>query len=187
VSFDDEDGGAFVSPEAARNAVRNSGTLDSDIKPRKRNARSENPELVMPTSPDGARKRASISRARTPHMRLNQRSLTSDAGSFMRQNKGTASSRTKEEFDDEIDDTSDLNWPIMMWQKAVAPILWYALDILRIAVTNPFTKSLLAIWLVVGARRQFREQYRHPGFVASVSHPRELVSEPAFLSDGLFT
>jgi hypothetical protein len=131
--------------------VRNSGTLDSDIKPRKRNARSENPELVMPASPDGARKRASVSRAKTPHMRLNQRSLTSDAGSFMRRTDGTASSRTKDEFDDEIDDTSDLNWPIMVWQKAVAPILWYALDILRIAVTNPFTKSLLAIWLVVGA------------------------------------
>jgi hypothetical protein len=38
-----------------------------------------------------------------------------------------------------------------MWQKAVAPVLWFAMDILRIAVTNPFTKSLLAIWLVVGA------------------------------------
>jgi hypothetical protein len=151
VAFDEDDDDAFVSPEAARNAVRNSGTLDSDIKPRKRNARSENPELVMPASPDGARKRASVSRAKTPHMRLNQRSLTSDAGSFMRRTEGTASSRTKDEFDDEIDDTSDLNWPIVVWQKAVAPILWYALDILRIAVTNPFTKSLLAIWLVVGA------------------------------------
>jgi hypothetical protein len=151
VSFDDEDGGAFVSPEAARNAVHNSGTSDNDIKPRKRNARSENPELVMPASPDGARKRASTSRAKTPHMRLNQRSLTSDAGSFARRTGGTASSQTKEEFDDEIDDTSDLNWPVMIWQKAVAPILWYALEILRIAATNPFTKSLLAIWLVVGA------------------------------------
>jgi hypothetical protein len=151
VSFDDEDGGAFMSPEAARNALRNSGTLDSDIKPRKRNTRTENPELVMPASPDGTRKRASISRAKTPHSRLNQRSLTSDAGSFIRRTGGTTSSRTKDEFDDEIDETSDLNWPIMVWQKAVAPILWYALDVLRIAVTNPFTKSLLAVWLVVGA------------------------------------
>jgi len=152
VSFDDEDGGAFVSSEAARNALHNSGTLDNDIKPRKRNTRSGDPKLVMPASPDGARKRASISRAKTPHSRLNQRSLTSDAGSFMRRTGGTTSSRTKkEEYDDEIDDTSDLNWPFMIWQNAVVPILWYAWDILRIAATNPFTKSLLAIWLVVGA------------------------------------
>ena len=152
VSFDhDDEGGAFVSPEAARNALHNSGTSDNVIKSRKRNARLGEPELVMPASPDGTRKRASISRAKTPHSRLNQRSLTSDAGSFIRRTGGTTSSRTKDEFDDEIDETSDLNWPIMVWQKAVAPILWYALDVLRIAVTNPFTKSLLAVWLVVGA------------------------------------
>lgn len=152
VSFDhDDEGGAFVSPEAARNALHNSGTSDNDIKSRKRNARLGEPELVMPASPDGARKRASISRAKTPHSRLNQRSLTSDAGSFMRRTGATASSQTKAEYDDEIDETSDLNWPIAIWEKALVPVLWYAWDILRIAATNPLTKSLLAIWLVVGA------------------------------------
>lgn len=152
VSFDhDDEGGAFVSPEAARNALHNSGTSDNVIKSRKRNARLGEPELVMPASPDGARKRASISRAKTPHSRLNQRSLTSDAGSFMRRTGATASSQTKAEYDDEIDETSDLNWPIAIWEKALVPVLWYAWDILRIAATNPLTKSLLAIWLVVGA------------------------------------
>jgi hypothetical protein len=69
----------------------------------------------------------------------------------MRRAQGPAPGQTKDEFDDEIDNTSDLNWPIVIWQKAVAPVLWYALDVLRIAATNPFTKSVLAIWLVVGA------------------------------------
>lgn len=148
VQLEEEDD---VSPEAARNALRNSETLDNDIKPRKRGARLGEPELVMPSSPDGAQKRASISRAKTPHSRLNQRSLTSDAGSFLRRAQGPAPGQTKAEYDDEIDETSDLNWPIMVWQKAVVPTLWYGLDILRIAATNPFTKSVLAIWLVVGA------------------------------------
>jgi hypothetical protein len=147
--IDDEE--EDVSSEAARNALRNSGTLDNETKPRKRTTRSGDSELVMPSSPDGAQKRASISRAKTPHSRLNQRSLTSDAGSFMRRAQGPAPGQTKDEFDDEIDNTSDLNWPFVIWQKAVVPTLWYAFDILRIAATNPFTKSVLAIWLVVGA------------------------------------
>lgn len=140
-----------VSSEAARNALRNSGTLENDLKPRKRATKSGEPDLVMPSSPDGAQKRASISRAKTPHSRLNQRSLTSDAGSFMRRSAGPAPGQTKAEYDDEIDETSDLNWPFVVWQNAVVPLLWYAWDILRIAVTNPFTKSVLAVWLVVGA------------------------------------
>jgi hypothetical protein len=69
----------------------------------------------------------------------------------MRRTGATASSQTKAEYDDEIDETSDLNWPIAIWEKALVPVLWYAWDILRIAATNPLTKSLLAIWLVVGA------------------------------------
>jgi hypothetical protein len=148
VQMEDDDD---VSPEAARNALRNSGMMDNDIKPRKRSARSGESDLVMPSSPDGAQKRASISRAKTPHSRMNQRSLTSDAGSFMRRAQGPAPGQTKAEYDDEIDEVSDLNWPITIWQKIVSPILWYAFDILRIAATNPFTKSVLAIWLAVGA------------------------------------
>ncbi|KAM0720524.1 hypothetical protein Q7P37_004660 [Cladosporium fusiforme] len=137
-----------VSAEAAQNAMHNSG---SDIKARKRGE----PGLVMPASPDGLRARkASISRAKTPHSRMNQRSLTSDAGSFLRgaqeAEKASHRSQNKAEYDEEIDNTSDLNWPFMIWEKVLVPVLWYMWDILRIAVTNPLTKSLLAIWLVVG-------------------------------------
>lgn len=138
-----------ASAEAARNALRNSA---SDITSRKRNE----PSLVMPASPDGLRARkASISRAKTPHSRLNHRSLTSDAGSFLRaaqeKDKAPQRSQDKAEYDEEIDNSSDLNWPFVIWEKMLVPVLWYACDILRIAVTNPLTKSLLAIWLVVGA------------------------------------
>jgi hypothetical protein len=133
--------GDDVSPEAARNALRNSGTLDNDIKPRKRGARLGESELVMPSSPDGAQERASISRAKTPHSRLNQRSLTSDAGSFIRRAQGPAPGQTKDEYDDEIDNTSDLNWPIVVWQKAVVPILWYAWDVLQTLSPRAYSQS----------------------------------------------
>lgn len=151
---EEDDTAAFVSSEAARNAVHNSG---SDIRPPKRGSRAAaaaagEPGLVMPASPDGGSgKRASLSRAKTPHSRLNQRSLTSDAGSFMRRAREPAvPPLSKEEYDDEIDSTSDLNWPFVVWEKVAVPLLWYAWDILRIAATNPFTKSLVAVWLVVG-------------------------------------
>lgn len=133
--------------EAARNAAYNS---QDDIGLRKRGE----PSLVMPSSPDGLKARASVSRAKTPHSRLYQRSLTSDAGSFARragqEERVATMAQTKDEYDDEIDNTSDLNWPLVLWEKMLSPVLWYGLDILRIAVTNPFTKSLLAVWLVVG-------------------------------------
>lgn len=151
-----------VSPEAARNAMRNSrtsGRREEDITPRKRAGRQdEGPELVMPLSPD-ARTSAKV-RAGTPHHRLNQRSLTSDAGTFSRRagmEETGMSSRLKEmakqmeaKYDEQIDDSSDLNWPITIWSKVVRPLLGYALDVARIAVTNPITKGLFAIWLLIG-------------------------------------
>lgn len=150
VQIEDDDNEKHALIEAARNAEHNSGASTGDIKPRKRAARAADADLVMPSSPNGSQKRASLSRAKTPHSRLNQRSLTSDAGSFMRQTKRPAS-QTKEEYDEEIDNTSDLNWPFEIWHKAAVPILWFVWDILRIAATNPITKALLAMWLVVGA------------------------------------
>lgn len=151
-----------VSPEASRNALLNSQTSEAreDInKPRKRGARSGvDNSLIMPASPDGAGQGSSSARARahTPHFRLNQRSLTSDAGDFNRRAsaRGAApgrGSKTEAEYDDEIDETSDLNWPFVVWEKVARPVGMYVLDILKIAVTNPVTKSFLAIWLLVGA------------------------------------
>lgn len=149
---DEHDARTFVSAEAAQNALRNTGGSDLGLRKRRE------PSLVMPSSPDGGKPRASVARAKTPHMRLNQRSLTSDAGSFVRraeEEKGKGKGKgkkvqSKAEYDDEIDETSDLNWPFVVWERAVVPLLWYAWDILRIATTNPLTKSVLAVWLVVG-------------------------------------
>lgn len=150
-----------VSPEASRNALLNSQTSKEDrearenIKPRKRGARFDGVDnsLIMPASPDGADKGSSSARARahTPHFRLNQRSLTSDAGDFSRRNSTRArGGKTEEEYDEEIDNSSDLNWPFVIWDKMGKPVGMYFLDILHIAVTNPITKSFLAIWLLIG-------------------------------------
>ncbi|KAK6442342.1 hypothetical protein LTR95_001418 [Oleoguttula sp. CCFEE 5521] len=154
---DDDD----VTSEASKNAMRNSrtsGRREEEIKPRKRGARQEDgPELVMPSSPDA--KAAARARAGTPHFRLNQRSLTSDAGSFNRrvEQDRIGPSRLKKmaaqmeaKYDEQIDDSSDLNWPITIWSKVVRPLLGYVLEIARIAVTNPITKGLFALWLIIG-------------------------------------
>jgi len=157
---EDED----VSLEASRNALHNSRTSRGDreareeIKPRKRGARSSvDKSLVMPLLANGSSSGSSAkARAHTPHFRLNRRSLTSDAGDFNRRTgkQGSASARgakSEAEYDEEIDNTSDLNWPFLLWDKVAGPVAMYALDVLRIAVSNPITKSFLAIWLLVGA------------------------------------
>lgn len=153
---DDDENGEFVSPEASRNARQNgriphdAGFEREEIKPRKRNTRSSVDQgLVMPSSPDALNTKAAKLRASTPHFRANQRSLTSDAGQLRRAAARDAP-KTKDEFDDEIDETSDLNWPIMLWDRALKPVVGYAIDIVRILVTSKITKNFIAVWLAIG-------------------------------------
>ena len=59
-----------------------SSRFDVKEEPRRTRQTAAQPELIMPASPDAIRPRPKASNVRqsTPHFRLNQRSLTSDAG-----------------------------------------------------------------------------------------------------------
>lgn len=167
LSSDEDD----VTPEAKRNAMRNSRTSDQNgsSQPRKRTNRAgANSELIMPSSPDALKiKKQANMRASTPHFRLNQRSLTSDAGRFnkpARQRRDSHSDdeyhhhgkgyMTKEEaeYDDQVDDSSDLNLPTMIWNRVLRPLLGYVGSVFGVAAktAQPILGYLLLIWLALG-------------------------------------
>lgn len=124
--------------------VRQSGRStagSSDNEPlRKRMTRSSvEPELVMPSSPDGVRgSRKADTRASTPHFRTNQRSSTSDAGSFKRSaaapQESRRASRLKDEYDDQIDEESDLNFVSTAWTNVIRPIVKFTASSLGMAL-----------------------------------------------------
>lgn len=118
--------------------------------PRRRALRSSvEPELVMPSSPDGAT--TARRRDATPRLRLNERSNTSDAGALRKQTRAATprmrmadrsmtsdagrlrGSRLVEhdeaEYESEEEKTLLAKAPAAIWQRVVQPLLAYALDV----------------------------------------------------------
>ncbi|KAK0278741.1 hypothetical protein LTR35_009005 [Friedmanniomyces endolithicus] len=138
---------------------------------RRRSARlSVEPELRMPSSPDAGRSsaRAENLRASTPHFRLNNRSMTSDAGSMNGEAKMRASTprmrlsqrsmtsdagRFGSKVKDEDDDDEDASQPNVLWRRVLRPLLAYAFDVAGMAVQNlkPLLGYALLVYILVGA------------------------------------
>lgn len=147
--------GAESEERTARRGVRSPPSGQADLQestPRKRatrsDRRSEEPELIMPSSPSygGLRSKQNL-RASTPHFRNNQRSFTSDAGTF----RSTPGLRhTKEE--EHKGQGGPQQYLELAWSHALRPLLFYALSILGTAwnIAAPFAKYIFAIWLIVG-------------------------------------
>ena len=136
---------------------------DERVSPRKRATRSSvEPELVMPSSPNAVNGK---SRAKTPHFRLNERSMTSDAGNFgagrkpraqtphFRMNERSMTSdagkfvREQSRLSEETDKDEDMidrlsSYPVMMWNRVLSPILSYCSDIVGMVLGN--AKPLIA-------------------------------------------
>ncbi|KAK3072683.1 hypothetical protein LTR53_006378 [Teratosphaeriaceae sp. CCFEE 6253] len=139
---------------------------------RRRSARlSAEPDLVMPLSPNGARASGSAKnmRASTPHLRLKDRSMTSDAGKINGETKMRAStphfrmsqrsmtsdagrfgSKVKEETEDEDEVTSQ---PVAFTQRALRTVAAYAFDVAGLALQNlkPLLGYFLLVYILVGA------------------------------------
>ncbi|KAH9808654.1 hypothetical protein Tdes44962_MAKER10452 [Teratosphaeria destructans] len=88
-------------------------------------------------------------RASTPHSRLNQRSLTSDAGRL--------GSRLKEEADGEEDEVDEKPGtqrphPNVLWQSLLRPLLVYSTDVVGIALHNlkPLLAYALLLYILIG-------------------------------------
>lgn len=134
--------------------------------PRKRATRSSvEPELVMPASPNAVNK----SRAKTPHFRMNERSLTSDAGTLLgaekkvrtqtpryRMNERSFTSdagsfarrvtplRAASEDDGMVNGISE--YATMLWTQVLQPVVAYCSDVIGIVLNN--FKPLLAYGLI---------------------------------------
>lgn len=161
----DEMGSAYRSPP------RVNGKKPS-VDPHRRNLRSSvEPELVMPSSPN-ATAAASRQRASTPHMRLNQRSLTSDAGEIRKKTRSATprfrmgdrsmtgdagkmkGSRLREMADqDEYEDEDEEGYTSLAWRRILRPLLGYALSVLGLVFQNlkPILASLVLIYVLVAA------------------------------------
>ncbi|EME46064.1 hypothetical protein DOTSEDRAFT_70152 [Dothistroma septosporum NZE10] len=144
--------------------------------PRRRSLRSSvEPGLVMPASPDAAAtRRDSEQRAPTPHMRMNQRSMTSDAGQLRKAQRSSTprmrliersmtsdagvvrSSRLKEHQDadyDSDDESATLQYGSLAWENILRPLLQYASGVVGILMQNlkpVFAFALLAYLLAAG-------------------------------------
>jgi hypothetical protein len=141
--------------------TRFDATADS---PRKRVARE--PELVMPASPNGVANGHDKRRDKTPRFRLNERSLTSDAGRLVTGNddmkpraktprfRMNARSMTsdagrfgRQYNDDEEDDDSLRGYARLAWTRIFQPILAYCTDIVGLVLGN--AKPLIAYGLFI--------------------------------------
>ncbi|KAK0802915.1 hypothetical protein LTR91_013103 [Friedmanniomyces endolithicus] len=138
---------------------------------RRRSARlSVEPDLRMPSSPDAGRSsaRAENLRASTPHFRLNNRSMTSDAGSMNGEAKMRASTprmrlsqrsmtsdagRFGSKVKDEDDDEDETTQPNVLWRRVLRPLLAYASDVAGMALQNlkPLLGYALLVYILVGA------------------------------------
>ncbi|KAF7195884.1 hypothetical protein HII31_02764 [Pseudocercospora fuligena] len=162
---EDEEGDEMGSEyrSSARQARATNGNIKSiDLSdlPRRRNLRSSvEPELVMPSSPDGAAKAAATSRRRdaTPRFRLNERSNTSDAGQLRKTTRAATprsrmiersmtsdagrmrKSRLKQhdeaEYESE-DEPATARYAATIWQQALRPLLAYATGVAGYALNN---------------------------------------------------
>lgn len=165
---DDED-----ERQTRRNTLLNRANGDVNGTPKRATRSSVEPELVMPSSPDALKIKQ---RAKTPHFRLNQRSMTSDAGELDAGRKATMAERTQTprfrmnqrsmtsdagalkrgasamQDGDEYDDTV-AGYLDMAWRRIFGPILRYIAEIVGMVLQN--AKPLLAYgifaYLVVAA------------------------------------
>ncbi|EME82828.1 uncharacterized protein MYCFIDRAFT_58262 [Pseudocercospora fijiensis CIRAD86] len=144
--------------------------------PRRRNLRSSvEPELVMPSSPDGGAK-AATSRRRdaTPRFRLNERSNTSDAGQIRRTTRAATprsrmiersmtsdagrmrKSRLKEydaaDYESE-DEPATARYAATIWQQIIRPLLVYATGVTGYALNNlkPILGWILLIYVLTAS------------------------------------
>lgn len=182
----EEVGSAYRSTRSTngntRVEVAISGEDDRLETPRRRALRSSvEPELVMPSSPDGAassgknaRRRDATprfrlnershtsdagqlkreTRAATPRMRLAERSMTSDAGRFNGKNSRLARHDEAEyESDEENARGGGVHYPALAWRRVVRPLLGYVTDVAGLALQNlkPLLGYALLVWILVGA------------------------------------
>ncbi|KAK3672766.1 hypothetical protein LTR78_007352 [Recurvomyces mirabilis] len=164
-------------PASSRRNLRSSrvesATSSNARDGRRRSARlSVEPELVMPTSPDGGRSSGSAMRASTPHFRLKDRSLTSDAGHMngpakmrastphfrlnqrsMTSDAGRLGSRLKDGLDAEEEEDMAASPITALWQRILQSLASYLLDIVGIALRNakPLLGYALLAYALVGA------------------------------------
>ncbi|KAK3632498.1 hypothetical protein LTR56_014405 [Elasticomyces elasticus] len=162
-----------------RRDMRSSRTADSANKAedtsRRRSARlSVEPELQLPRSADGGRAsgREAKMRASTPHFRLKERSMTSDAGKLngngngnglrastphfrlnqrsMTSDAGRFGSKSKA---NEVDNEDDDDKASVLWQKIARPLLGYAMDVAGMALQNlkPLLGYALLLYILGGA------------------------------------
>lgn len=146
---------------------------------RRRSSRlqSEEPALVMPSSPDAGRNKAKSSavrdatprhrlldrsltgdagkrdnqsnlRASTPHFRLNQRSFTSDAGRY-----GTRAEPADVDDSEDEKHSHTVSQASTMWNRVFRPLLGYLADVVAFALDNlkPLLGYALLLYLIVGA------------------------------------
>ncbi|GAB7366539.1 hypothetical protein MBLNU230_g8527t1 [Neophaeotheca triangularis] len=143
-----EVGSRYLPDRASRQQTPRKKTGEDDLQ-------TSEPDLVMPSSPDGERgARKAGMRASTPHFRMNQRSFTSDAGRFGQPapREQERSSRLKDEYDDQIDDESDLNFLSTLWTSFLRPVVSYVGGSLGMALNNlkPIIGWAIVVWLVFG-------------------------------------
>ncbi len=139
--------------------------------PRRTSARE--PDLVMPASPNGVVNGFEKNRDKTPRLRLNQRSMTSDAGKALavhpaqkdraktprfRMNARSMTSdagkfgRRHEDGDEDEDDTL-AGYTRMTWTRILQPILAYCIDIAGLVLNNakPIIAYALFAYLLAAA------------------------------------
>ncbi|KAI5367771.1 hypothetical protein Slin15195_G029040 [Septoria linicola] len=177
----DEVGSAFRSSRMAVNTNSRSIEVPNNENdtPRRRNLRSSvEPELVMPSSPDGrahhtkdGRKRDAtprfrlnersntsdagqmrkITRAATPRARMAERSMTSDAGRFR---SSKLSQHDEAEYESDHESTSSVsNYSAVAWERVLRPVLAYATDVVGLVLQHlkPLFGWALLIYLLAAA------------------------------------
>ncbi|KAK5688393.1 hypothetical protein LTS10_000371 [Elasticomyces elasticus] len=162
-----------------RQNMRSSRTTDpankTDDTGRRRSARlSVEPELQLPRSAEGGRAtgREAKLRASTPHFRLKERSMTSDAGKLNGNGNGNAMRASTPHFrlnqrsmtsdagrfgsrskNNEVDDENNKDKESMLWQKIARPLLNYAIEVAGLALQNlkPLLGYALLLYILGGA------------------------------------
>ena len=157
--------------QTRRNTRLNRANGDLDAPPKRATRSSAEPELVMPASPDAVKIKQ---RAKTPHFRLNQRSMTSDAGDLDAERKASMATRAQtphfrmnqrsmtsdagafkrrasapeEKYDDTLGGYLDL-----AWRRIFSPLLGYIGEVVGMVLQNakPLLAYLIFGYLVVAA------------------------------------
>ena len=133
---------------------------------------SVEPELVMPSSPNARNvEQKPKARANTPHFRLNERSMTSDAGTFnvlkrraetprMRMNDrsmtsdaGRFSRKQSNLRNVEFEDDLEGGYIRLAWERILGPILGYCSEIVGLVLGNakPLIAYVLFAYLIAAA------------------------------------